>query len=113
MKLSHESFLELKRHFLGVLSEPSPLWVVPAPGPRVLLAGTALRWGGVSVVDLGTVESPGEERRTLRVENLGTETLTLELENSNPWLEARWLRGNGHILHLDGSSAELELVADP
>jgi len=112
MKLSEESFVGLKRHFLGVLSEPSPLWVVPAPGPRVLLAGAALRWNGESVVDLGTAESPGEERQTLRVVNLGTETLTLKLENPNPWLEARWFQGHGHVLHLDGSSAELELVVD-
>jgi hypothetical protein len=114
MKLSQESLLGLKRHFLGALSEPSPFWIVPAPGPKLLLTSDGdLRISpSAFVVDFGTVESPGEERRTLRVINLDQETLLLKVRNPNPWLTASWLgNGDGTIAHLAAGGSELELVA--
>jgi len=114
MKLSQESLLGLKRHFLGALSEPSPVWIVPAPGPKLLLTSDGdLRISpSAFVVDFGTVESPGEERRTLRVINLDQETLLLKVRNPNPWLTASWLgNGGGTIAHLAAGRSDLELVA--
>src|SRR5262249_10206253 len=66
------------------------------------------------VVDLGTKESPGRERRTLRVANLGVETLVLAIQDSPSWLTARWLDGGGEAVHLSprGRGAELDLLAE-
>lgn len=114
MKLSQDSLLGLKRHFLGALSEPSPVWLCPAPGPRLLLASRgALRNGSNGcAVDFGTVDSPGEERRTLRVVSLGEETLTLKIQNPPSWLAASWHGATGDTVHLAADeSSELELVA--
>lgn len=114
MKLSQESLLGLKRHFLGALSEPSPVWIVPAPGPSLLLASDDVlkRSAGACVVDFGRVESPGEERRKLRVINLEQEPLLLRLRNPNDWLLATWQSnsGNANTLHLAPGGAELHLV---
>ena len=115
MKISQESLLGLKRHFLGALSEPSPVWIVPAPGPRLLLASEGALSGspGACVVDFGTVESPGEERRRLRVINLDQELLLLRIRNPNTWLSASWqghAGRNSDALHLAAGAAELDLV---
>lgn len=112
MKLSQESLLGLKRHFLGALSEPSPVWIVPAPGPRLLLASDGALSGssGACVVDFGRVESPGEERRTLRVVNLDGEMLFLSLRNPNPWLSAAWQGNGSQSIQLAAGGAELKLV---
>lgn len=113
MRLSQETFLDLKRHFLGALSEPSSLWVVPVPGPRLLLASRDALRGNLDgcALDFGTAESPGETRRTLRVANLGPETLIVKLGSSPSWLQAHWRDGAGNAVHLAGADAELELVA--
>lgn len=113
MKLSQESLLGLKRHFLGALSEPSPVWIVPVPGPRLLLAsdGALQRSAGACVVDFGRVESPGEERRRLRVVNLQQETLLLRIRNPHSWLAAAWQGDrDGDTVHLASGSVDLELV---
>jgi len=110
MKLSQEAFLGLKRHFLGVLVEPSPLWVAPAQRPSLLLTSDAPRGERGCIVDFGTVESPGAEHRTLRLVNLGEEALTLRVQNANAWLQAHWLP-EGEVLQLEGRSAALLVAA--
>lgn len=117
MNFSHEAFVGLKRHFLGALTEPPRLWVVPAQGPRLLFtARGALRQSERGcIVDFGTTESPGKELRTVRVSNLGPETITVALQELPPWLAARWLQaGDGEVVHLTPGEegAELELTAE-
>lgn len=117
MELSHEAFLGLKRHFLGALTEPPRLWLAPSLGPRLLFtAQGGLRGGGRNcVVDFGTVESPGKEMRTLRVCNLGHETVTATLQDLPPWLGGRWLQpGNEEVVYLTPGErgVELELTAE-
>jgi hypothetical protein len=113
MRLTQEAFLGLKRHFLGALSEPPSLWVVPVPEPRLLLASRDALQGNLRgcSLDFGTVESPGETRGNLRVANLGPETLTIKLGSSPAWLRARWRDNSGDAVHLAGSDVELELIA--
>jgi hypothetical protein len=109
MRPSSESLVGLKRHFLGILSEPSPLRVVPEPGPRLLLAGGTPWAKRGFVVDFGTVESPGEERRGLRVINLGPEPLALRPVNANAWLDVRWLQSEGSEVS-PAAAVELEVL---
>src|SRR5262249_14251328 len=116
MKLSQESFLGLKSHFLGVLSAPPSRWLVPVPEPVLLFTSRGALQSSPQgcVVDLGTKESPGRERRTLRVANLGVETLVLAIQDSPSWLTARWLDGGGEAVHLSPGErgAELDLLAE-
>lgn len=117
MKFSHEAFVGLKRHFLGALTEPPRLWVVPVPGPRLLFTarGVLRQSERGCVVDFGTAESPGTELRTLRVSNLGEETITVALQELPPWLAARWLQpGDGEVVHLTPGEegAELEITVE-
>lgn len=113
MKLSEESFVGLKRHFLGALTEPSRLWIVPSPGPRLLFTarGVLQRREGGCTADFGTVNSPGQETRTLRVSNLGAETITVALQRLPSWLDAHWVQpGGGEIVHLTPGEEGAELA---
>lgn len=47
----------------------------------------------------------------MQVANLGQESVTLELLNFLPWLEARWRHGAGTRVSVNGTGADLELVA--
>lgn len=111
MLASPESLNALKRHFLGALSEPLPLPLGPEPGPRLLLAG-GTPWGRRGFfIDFGRVETPGEERQTLRVVNSGPEPLELRAVASTLWMEARWSGGEGDAVLEPSAGAELELIA--
>src|SRR5436305_1792196 len=117
MKLSYEAFVGLKRHFLGVLTEPPRLWIVPSPGPKLLFTARGVLRAGERgcVADFGTVVSPGKELRTLWVSNLGEETVTATLQELPPWLAARWLQpGAEEVAHLTPGEkgAELELAVE-
>lgn len=98
MTLSRDSVLALKRHFVGGLQVPSPLWLEPVPAPQVLLTSDALRGG---LLDFGVVSSPGRERRIVRVTDHSDRAVTTELQEAPPWLHARWL-----------ASDELELTTE-
>ncbi len=112
MDLSAESWSGLKRHFLGALTQPSTCRVVPVPGPRFLLTSDGPLQGVPQgcLVDLGEVEPLGKGRRTVRVVNLGSETLTARIRNTVPWLEARWSHGRSDSMHVGEDGAELELI---
>lgn len=115
MHFSYDSLIELKHHFVGALIQPCPFWLAPAEGVQVGLLG-----GGVAetpegcIVDFGTVAALGEEVRSVRLENLGQETLTLRLEGAPPpWLVVRWTSEEiaGRVpLAGAGGAADLELV---
>jgi hypothetical protein len=91
MNLSRDSVLALQRHFLGALSVPARTWLEPLPAPRLAFAGSALRRSRETcVLDFGTVETPGEERRTLRVFHTGPEQVDVRLGDFPSWLEVRW-----------------------
>lgn len=94
MTLSPESVLALQRHFLGSLTVPARTWLEPLPAPRLAFAGSALRHSrGQCVLDFGTVETPGEERRVLRVFDAADERAEIRLADFPPWLAARWIDG--------------------
>ncbi|PYQ27542.1 MAG: hypothetical protein DMF56_19365 [Acidobacteria bacterium] len=87
MSLSRDSILALQRHFLGALSEPARTWLEPMAAARVAFAGDAIRIDGEGcLVDFGTVESPGEDHRLLRVSERGA-----RISEQPPWLTVRWI----------------------
>lgn len=96
MMLSRDSVLALQRHFLGALSEPAHTWLEPVDGARVTFVGSAVRLDGEGCLfDFGTVESPGEDRRLLRISERGA-----HISEQPPWLSVRWI-----------DDATLELIA--
>lgn len=112
MTLSRESILALQRHFLGALSAPARTWLEPLPASRLALRGAVLRSRGDGcMLDLGTVESPGEERHSVRVAHPGPERVEVRLAGTPRWLEARWSDGEDVVM-LDGGSsgATLDLI---
>jgi hypothetical protein len=111
MAPSPESLAALKRHFLGGLSEPRSLPLAPEPCGRLLLAG-GTPWGRREFfVDFGRVETPGEQRRLLRLTNLGPEPLVLRALSSDSWLEPRWYACTGDATLEPVATTELEVIA--
>jgi hypothetical protein len=92
MNVSRDSVLALQRHFLGALSAPARTWLEPLPSPRLAFAAAALRRAGEAcVLDFGTVETPGEERHTLRLFLPGAAHADVRLADFPSWLEVRWI----------------------
>jgi len=112
MTLSRDSILALQRHFLGALSVPSRMWLEPLPSQPLVFAGDAIRSRADGcVLDFGSVSSPGEERRLVRVCNRGAEGVDVRLDEPPEWLMARWLESDGDTASLvSGESATLELI---
>jgi hypothetical protein len=112
MTLSRDSIFALQRHFLGALSAPSRTWLEPLPWQPLVFIGDALRaHADGSVVDFGSVSSPGEERRLVRVCNRGGEQADVRLDEPPAWLIATWLGRDGDTASLaSGESATLELI---
>jgi hypothetical protein len=91
MKISYDSFHELKRYFVGSLAEPSRFWLDRAEGVHIGFSGDGVSEGpGGSVLHFGPVSALGEHRRTVEVENRGQESVRLALQSLNAWLRARW-----------------------
>jgi hypothetical protein len=112
MNLSRDSIFALQRHFLGALSAPSRTWLEPLPSQPLIFIGDALRaLSDGCVVDFGSVSSPGEERRLVRVCNRGAEQADVRLDEPPAWLMAAWLDRDGDTASLaGGESATLELI---
>ncbi|MEO8382701.1 MAG: hypothetical protein ABI779_23790 [Acidobacteriota bacterium] len=113
MNLSRDSMLGLQRHFLGALSGQARTWLEPLPLPPLVVLGDALRpWAEGSMLDFGSVESPGEERRRVRVCNRGPEPLEVRLADPPAWLAAHWLECGGDSVTLasGGAGAVLEAL---
>jgi hypothetical protein len=112
MTLSRDSIFALQRHFLGALSAPSHTWLEPLPSQPLVFIGDALRaHSDGSAVDFGSVSSPGEERRLVRVCNRGAEQADVRLDEPPAWLIATWLERDGDTASLaSGESAMLELI---
>lgn len=113
MKITPQSLLGLKRHFVGALSFPARTWLEPASSPRVVVtgAGTLRCKAGQCVVDLGSVASPGIERRTIRVSNLGPRRISATVAKAPEWLRTNWPGATGNSVELlpDQPGAPLEL----
>ncbi len=106
MNLSRDSMHALQRHFLGALSAPARTWLEPLPSPPLAFAGNAIRPARDGcVLDFGSVASPGEERRLVRVCNRGMKRADVRLADPPPWLTARWLDGNGDAISLGSGDA--------
>jgi hypothetical protein len=112
MTLSRDSIFALQRHFLGALSAPSRTWLEPLPSQPLVFIGDAMRsHSDGCVVDFGSVSSPGEERRLVRVCNRGAEQADVRLDEPPAWLIATWLERDGDTASLaSGESATLELI---
>jgi hypothetical protein len=112
MTLSRDSIFALQRHFLGALSAPSRTWLEPLPSQPLVFIGDALRaHSDGSAVDFGSVSSPGEERRLVRVCNRGAEQADVRLDEPPAWLIATWIERDGDTASLaSGESATLELI---
>jgi len=112
MNLSRDSILALQRHFLGVLSAPTRIWLEPLPAQPLVFSAVALRSHGDScVVDFGSVSSPGEERQLVRVGNRGVERVDVRVGEPPAWLIARWVDADGDTVSLaSGERATLELI---
>jgi hypothetical protein len=112
MTLSRDSIFALQRHFLGALSAPSRTWLEPLPSQPLVFIGDAMRThSDGSAVDFGSVSSPGEERRLVRVCNRGAEQADVRLDEPPAWLIATWLERDGDTASLaSGESATLELI---
>lgn len=112
MTLSRDSIFALQRHFLGALSAPSRTWLEPLPSQPLVFIGDAMRsHSDGCVVDFGSVSSPGEERRLVRVCNRGAEQADVRLDEPPAWLIATWLERDGDTASLaSGQSATLELI---
>jgi hypothetical protein len=112
MTLSRDSIFALQRHFLGALSAPSRTWLEPLPSQPLVFIGDAMRaHSDGCVVDFGSVSSPGEERRLVRVCNRGADQADVRLAEPPAWLIATWLERDGDTASLaSGESATLELV---
>jgi len=112
MTLSRDSIFALQRHFLGALSAPSRTWLEPLPSQPLVFIGDAIHSRGDGcVVDLGSVSSPGEERRLVRVCNRGAEHADVRIAAPPAWLMATWLERDGDTVSLaSGESATLELI---
>jgi hypothetical protein len=115
MNLSSDAFLGLKRHFLGALTEPSRVRLVPAPGPLVIFSsrGTLRPGAQGCTLDLGTL--PQEESRwpILRATCAGEEALTLTLPQTAPGAVLRWAGAAGPTARLvPGESVDMELVQE-
>jgi hypothetical protein len=91
MNVSRDSILALQRHFLGALSAPSNTGLEPLSVQPLVFSGDAIRADPTGcAVDFGTVASPGEERRLVRIGNRGPECLVVRLGKPPAWLMARW-----------------------
>jgi hypothetical protein len=112
MTLSRDSILALQRHFLGALSVPSRTWLEPLPSQPLVFAGDAVRSdAGGCVLDFGSVSSPGEERRLVRVCNRGAERVDVRVDEPPQWLMATWFESDGDTAPLgSGECATLELI---
>lgn len=112
MTFTRESMLALQRHFLGALSAPVRTWLEPLPVPPLAFASSAIRRsGGRSVLDLGTVSSPGTERALVRVCNRTSGDLNVALVDVPAWLHARWLGTRHDAMSIAGRHvATLEVV---
>jgi hypothetical protein len=112
MTLSRDSILALQRHFLGALSTPARTWLEPLPSQPLVFAGDAIRSraeGGL--LDFGTVSSPGQERRLVRVCHRGAGCADVRIGEPPAWLMAAWLEGERDTVSLaGGESATLELI---
>jgi len=111
MNLSRESILALERHFVGALTAPSRTWLEPLPVQLLAFACEAIRFDGdATTIDLGTVSSPGEERRIVHVCNRSAEDVEITLEPP-AWLLASWIdRDEETIALAPGDVAALELI---
>src|SRR5262245_62104705 len=96
MNLSRDSILALQRHFLGALGAPPDTGLELLRAQPLLFAGDSIRAGDEDcAADFGTVSSPGEERRLIRVGNRRSEGVVVRLGESPVWLMARWADAEG------------------
>jgi hypothetical protein len=113
-EITREDFLDLKRLFIGgELREPSPFVLSLPRGPLVDCSGEGIvgHERGCTV-DFGTLAAIGHHRRAIRVENLGTDAVTVTLKNSLSWLRARWTDSAEDAVRLGklGEATGLELL---
>src|SRR6201999_3075842 len=113
MSLSRDSVLALQRHFLGALSNPASTWLELLPPRRLVYSGMIVAGAGDDcLLDFGTVVSPGEECRTVRVSNPGAEALEVRIADMPPWTWAGWLETSTDAVTIAGNGeSTLELRA--
>lgn len=111
MNLTRESILALERHFVGALTAPSRTWLEPLPVQPLVFACESIRFdGNAPALDLGSVSSPGEERRVVQVCNRGAERVEVSIEPP-AWLLASWIdREDDTITLASGDVAPFEVI---
>lgn len=111
MNVSRDSVLALQRHFLGALRTPARTWFELLPATRIGFTGsTVRRAAGGCLLDLGTVDSPGVERHTVRISHRGAGRVEVRIAGAPEWLQARWRDGRSDTAVLESGSAGVTLA---
>jgi hypothetical protein len=99
--INRDRLSELKSFFIGDLTVSSNVWVRPVKTPHVFFSGEGVAYqDGEWMLDYGDVPAVGTTPKTVCIENLGQEKLTLSVTSDQNWLDSQW-----H--HTDQSQADL------
>lgn len=107
---TRDSMRAMERHFFGALVAPARTWLDELADAHLAFSGTVVRATREGCAfDFGRVESPAEERRTVRVFNPGWEDAVVRLAEHPAWLSLRWTGTGGDAVPIPARSAGVPL----
>lgn len=110
--INSDRLSELKSFFIGELTVTSNVWAGPVKTPHLFFRGDGTAYqDGKWVAEWGDVPAVGTATKSVCIENLGQERLTLFAKSNQDWLDCQWQRTDQSQAVLDtGDCLNLEAV---